>query len=172
MQRKQSPCQQQRKKLNFSYTFENVPHRNVTACKYLGILISYYLNLTAHVEYITKKALSKLFFLTQSLHHSTPETKLLAYVMRIRPIFKYANVAWFPFTDKNMGALGRVQQKAVRFIYNSYRRTDSLTALLQRADLSTLARRAKLHRLKFLYMLLRNSFKINPASYVKVNFKQ
>lgn len=92
--------------------------------------------------------------------------------MLIRPILEYANVAWFPFTNKHVGALERVQRKAARFIYNRYRRTDSPTALLKRADLPTLASRAKLHSLRFLYLMLHNSLKINPASYVKANCRR
>lgn len=49
------------------FVFTGKTLRNVAACKYLGILISSDLNWTAHVEHITQKALSKLFFLERTL---------------------------------------------------------------------------------------------------------
>lgn len=46
------------------------------------------------------------------------------------------------------------------------------TALLKRPDLPTQPSRAKLHSLRFLYLVLHNSLKIYPASYVNANWKR
>lgn len=120
-----------------------------------------------HLENIAEKALKKLFFLKRTLRHADRDTKLLAYVTLVRPILEYASIIWFPFTDSGISTLERVQRKAIRFIFNRYRRLDSPTQLLRHADLPTLESRAKIHRLKFLYLLLHNCFKIDHAKYVK-----
>ena len=121
------------------------------------------------MQQTSKKALNKLFFLKRSLTGSTFETRYLAYTSLIRPILEYASVAWFPHTKNCILTLERVQRKAVRFIFNRYRRNDSPTELLRLAGLATLSSRAKVHRLKFLYFLLHNAFKLSPTSFVTYN---
>lgn len=49
----------------FSYSLGNVPLRNITVCKYLGILISSDLNWTAHVEHVTERLSASYFFLSE-----------------------------------------------------------------------------------------------------------
>lgn len=152
--------------LTFPYSINGTPLRNVSQYKYLGVTISSDLSWNAHVQQISKKAMNKLFFLKRSLAGSTFETRSLAYTSLIRPTLEYASITWFPHTKYNIAALERVQRKAVRFIFNRYRRSDSPTELLRQAGLTTLSNRARVHRLKFLYLLLKNNFKINPRSFV------
>lgn len=154
-------------RLPFHYGYNNIVLRNVSQYKYLGVIITSDLSWTVHLENITEKALKKLFFLKRTLRHADRDTKLLAYVTLVRPILEYASIIWFPFTDSGISTLERVQRKAIRFIFNRYRRLDSPTQLLRHADLPTLESRAKIHRLKFLYLLLHNCLKIDHAKYVK-----
>lgn len=156
-------------KFNFQYHLNNVPLRKVYQYKYLGITIASDLSWTEHVRQVSKKAMSKLFFIKRALSFATHETKLLAYVTFVRPVLEYASIVWFPHTANNIAILERVQRKAVRFIFNRYGRNDSPTALLHRAGLATLDSRAKVFRLKFLYLLLHRSFRINPDLYL--NFR-
>ncbi|CAN7977207.1 unnamed protein product [Ixodes persulcatus] len=51
-------------------------------------------------------------------------------------------------------------------MFNKYRRTDSPTELLKKSGLLTLPNRAKRLRLKFLYSLLHDAFKIDKSKYV------
>lgn len=60
----------------------------------------------------------------------------------MRPILKYANTAWFPHSKTNIEKLGTVHRKAVRYIHNKYKRTDSPTNLLVASGLQTLEARA------------------------------
>lgn len=54
---------------------------------------------------------------------------------------------WPLFMPRDSECIERVQRKALRFIYNAYGRTDSVTELLNRSGLPTLKSRRKLHRL-------------------------
>lgn len=157
-----------KRKLVYPYSINNAIIPSVSEHRYLGLIISSDLTWTAHIQQVTRKAMQKLFFLKRILRHSTFETKHLAYVTLIRPILEYANVVWFPHTKNNIHTLEMIQRKAVRFLYNRYKRTDSPTELSQCAGLHTLASRAKLQRLKFLYMLLHNSFKLNYSDFINI----
>lgn len=56
-----------------------------------------------------------------------------------------------------------VQRKAIRFCFNKYKLTDSLTELLKRAGLLTLQSRAKLARLKFSFQFIHGDINIDVS---------
>lgn len=93
-------------------------------------------------------------------------SKLLAYTTFVRPVLEYANTVWFPHSLTSITKLESVQRKAIRFVYNKYKRTDSPTNLLTSSGIRTLSTRAKQARLKFLYQLLHHSYKIDVSKYV------
>lgn len=111
--------------------------------------------------------MQKLFFIRRSLHLAPTSTKLLAYKTFIRPILEYGNTVWFPHTVTNIKKIEKVQRKAIRFIHNKFKLADSPTTLLAVSGLPTLETRAKQARLKFLYQLLHNYFKIDVSNYVE-----
>lgn len=84
-------------------------------------------------------------------------------------MLEYANIVWFPHTNKNITILERIQRKAVRFIFNKYRSTDSPTALLQCAKLASLETRSKFHCLKFLHQLIHRKLRIDSESFLTLN---
>lgn len=119
--------------------------------------------------YLVKRS-SNYFFLKRTLEHSSRETKLFAYTTLVRPVLEYALIAWFPHTQTNVNILESVQRKAIRFVHHKYGRFDSPTESLKRSSLLTIADRAKLGRLKFVYLLLNDAFKMDKNKYV--NFSQ
>lgn len=137
-----------------------------TQYEYSVVTISSELNWNVHVQQMFEKAINQLFFLRRSLAGSTFETRSLAYTSLIQPIIEYASIARFSHSEQNITALERLQRKTVHFIFNRYRRSDSPKELLRLAGLTNLSKQARVHRLKFLYLLLQNSFKINPGSFV------
>lgn len=158
-------------KLLFPYSLDGVTLRTATQYKYLGVLISSDLKWTAHVHQVTKKAMNKLFFLKRTLRYATTDTKRLSYITFIRPMLEYANIVWFPSTNTDIAMLENVQRKAVRFIFNRFKRTDSPSELLRQAELSTLRDRAKVHRLKFFNQLLNGHFKTNASAFAVIKEK-
>lgn len=153
----------------FTYKITDTPLDKVSQHKYLGITITSELRWDTHISNVAASALRKLFFLKRSLRLSPPSTKLLAYTTFIRPILEYANTVWFPHTTTHIMTLENVQRKAIRFIHNKYRRTDSPTNLLSASGLHTLAIRARQARLKFLYQLLHNCYKIDVTKYISLS---
>lgn len=150
----------------FDYVVDGTVLTKVNAHKYLGVTLTADLKFTQHIDNIAAAALRKLFFLRRCLKLAPTPVKLLAYKTFVRPILEYANVVWFPHTKINIRKLEAVQRKAIRFIHNKYRHTDSPTMLLNASHLKTLAKRAKEACLKFLFQILNNSFKINASKYI------
>ena len=72
----------------------------------------------------------------------------------------------FPYTQHGTEKLENVQRKAVRFVYNRYRRDVSTTELLHRAGLPTISARAKFLRLKFVFLLLNGYLKMDASRFL------
>lgn len=96
-------------------------------CKNTCVLFTNNVLLNKHIDTITRKASARLRFLRRSLKLAPPNLKPLSYKTLVRPLLKYADMIWDPFTASNISSLEKIERKAVRFICNKYRTTDSLT---------------------------------------------
>lgn len=157
--RKKSP-------LPYTYCINNHVVSTVTTYKYLGVMITSDLKWNQHITYIQKKAMQKLGYLKRTLGKSTRDIKLLAFKTYVRPLLEYASVIWDPHTAANISKLEAVQRKAARFIFNSYNRYTSPTALLQAANLEDLSVRRYRERLKTFYLLYHQKFRMNTNAYI------
>lgn len=108
----------------------------------------------------------KLGYLRRTLAKSTSNIKLLAYKTFIRPLLEYATPVWDPYTQASINIIEMIQRKSVRFIFNSYRRHTSVSALLQEANLETLEVRRYRERLKMLYLIHREHVKLDKKLYI------
>lgn len=149
-----------KKPLTFDYNINNTFLSEVSCCKYLGLWISNDLKWNTHINYVISNANRKLFFLRRALKLTTPSVRLLAYKSVVLPILDYAVMIWDPHTKTNLTKLEKVQRRAARFIYNTFTRT-SVTELLKRTNLPSLAQRNRCSRLKFLYQLIKGHYKID-----------
>lgn len=153
----------------YVYSINNIPLTRVHEHKYLGLIISHDLRWESHINSIVSSALKRLFFLRRRLREAPPETKLLAYNTFIRSVLEYGNTIWFPYTQQLINKLEGVQRKAIRFIFNKYRTSDSPSQLLNQACILTLQKRARLARLKLLFQLVHNSLNIDTSLYISVD---
>lgn len=152
--------------MNYSYNINGTQLVKVHEHKYLGVILTSNLKWDSHIVHITSAALRKLFYIRRCLRLAPKSTKLLAYTTYIRPVLEYASTVWFPYTATNIKKLEKVQRQAVRFICNKYKRTDSPTNMLSDCGLPTLEFRAKQARLKYLFQLLHNHYKIDAYKFI------
>lgn len=153
--------------LKFQYNLGNHSLSFVSQYKYLGLVITSDLRWNEHISYIEKKAFSKLGYLRRALAKATRDTKLLAYKTYVIPILEYASAVWDPHTQANIDKLESVQRKAVRFIFNAYRRDTSPSALLESAKLETLESRRYHERMKLFYLIYNDKLAIQKSSYIE-----
>ena len=67
--------------------------------------------------------------------------KKRAYEALVRPILEYASAAWSPHTQAKIKKIEQVQRSAARFIQADYRRTSSVTSMIDALKWDTLATR-------------------------------
>lgn len=150
----------------FTYNVQDTPVTEVSKYKYLGLTINSQLKWNDHIQYITSSALRKLGLLRHKLKGTPANVKLLAYNSIIRPKLEYAAIVWDPHTAKDIKEIEKVQRRAVRFIYNKYKRTDSPTNLMTTNQIKPLHLRRKIARLSFLHSLIHGKLGISATPLV------
>jgi hypothetical protein len=112
--------------------------------KYLGVNINEKLSWNDHISQVTKKAHNTISFLQRNTSNCPRDTKALCYTTLVRPLVEYSSVVWDPHTQTNIREIEKVQRRAARYVFNDYRRTTSVTNLLQTLQwISLEERRAK-----------------------------
>lgn len=86
--------------------------------------------------------------------------------MLVRPMLEYACEVWDPYVKELQLKLESVQRQALRFIYSSYRRQDSVSPLYDRASLPLLQVRRKQKRLKLFYSIINNLTLVDMHRYI------
>ena len=69
------------------------------------------------------------------------QTQHFLRVALVRPIMEYAAVIWDPFTSSNIQRLEMVQRRSARMVCSDFRRTSSVTSMLQQLQWPTLQER-------------------------------
>ena len=119
-----------------------------------------------HITKITNKANSTRGFLQRNLRQCSTNVKSLAYIAYVRPIVEYASVVWSPHTQSQKNLLEMVQHKATRFVFNSYTRNTSVTALFNKSDWLTLEDRRNYAKVIMFYKMLHNAVSIDFLPYL------
>ena len=71
-----------------------------------------------------------------------------AYKGMVRPILESGSSDWYPYTDKLQEELGKVQNRAARFVTRNYEyETGSMTGILGQLKWESLKKRRKDNRL-------------------------
>ena len=128
------------KPISFDYTLHNTVLENVPHTKYLGVTIQSNLKWDVHCKQVAAKATNTLNVLKRNLK-STKEVCERAYKSLVRPQVEYAASVWSPWLARDKARIERVQRRAARYVYNTYSRYSSVTAMLQSLDWETLESR-------------------------------
>ena len=145
-----------RKPINFDYRMEGKPIIKSPTEKYLGVVLSEDLRWNAQCKEVRSKASRILGILKRNLGPCSKEVKTRAYHAMVRPRLEYATAAWNPHTDKNVDSLEMVQRQAARFVCSDYRRTTSVTGLLENLGWDTLEHRRLLIQSTMFYKIHNN----------------
>ena len=147
---------------HFMYTMFTEPLEVSTQHPYLGILLSQDLKWTPHINSITAKANSTLGFLRRNIRGASREVRAKAYTSLVRPKLEYASEVWDPqrrqYASSNTleNKLESVQRRAIRYVFNDYRSSTSVTQLQNQLGWQTLQQRRMQSRLVLLYKATHN----------------
>jgi len=101
-----------------NYYLGNQKTTEAGCCKYLGIIILSDLSWADKVNYTVQKAWRALHFVMCIVKEGNKNTKSLAYTSLVRPILEYGAACWDPYRKCQISALGRVQNKAAKFVHH------------------------------------------------------
>ena len=150
-----------------NYTLHGHQLQHVNSVKYLGLTVSNDLRWDKHVDQVVAKANNTLSFLRRNLNIHNPKVKAHAYKSLVRPLLEYCCSVWDPHTDhltKNLRWSNVVQQGLLPgFTLNKYRRTDSVTAMLETLSRPTLSERRLHARLSMLFKIHHNLVAIDAS---------
>ena len=119
---------------------------------YLGIVFDQTMTFNPHSNSITSKATRTLNFVKRNLCNCSQQTKSrLAYTNLIRPTLEYASSVWDPYHNNHIASIEKIQRRALRWIFNDYNFSHSVTTMLQSLNLPTLQHRRKRMCLTLLY---------------------
>ena len=140
----------------YSYKLSGQVLDEVKDSKYLGVTIIDNLNWSKHITTTTTKANARLSFIKRNLKDCRQKLKEIAYFSLVRSFVDYASTVWDPHQKFNQEKLEMVQRRAARFVKSKYRRTDSVTAMLDELGWPILSKRRKDARLILFYKIINN----------------
>ena len=131
----------------FNYTLGDHPLEVTNCHPYLGVDLSNNFLWRNHINRITASANKQLGFIRRNLYSCTKEIKQTAYLALVRPLTEYASSVWDPYHKDLILKLEMIQRRAARFVSNDYRKTSSVTAMLQELDWVSLEDRRTANRI-------------------------
>ena len=161
-----------RKHILVSYTIHGHTLEEVSSAKYLGVTLQKNLSWNTHIDSTAKKANNTRAFLQRNLQQYPRKTKELCYKTLVRPIMEYASVVWDPFTEDNIRKLEMVKRRAARMVYSDYRRTSSVTPMLQQLQWTNLQERRAQAKVIMVYRIVYDLVDIPVSSQLPYSRKR
>ena len=126
---------------------------NVTAVKYLSVILTSNISWSNHISAISSKARKLIGVLYWKFyHHSDPQTLLRLYQSLIHPHLEYACSIWDPHLKKDIEMLESVQKFGLKICLKKWHSTYG--NLIDQAGIPSLAVRLKLLKLCQLFNIL------------------
>ena len=161
-----------RKPSIFQYNILGQPLGRADQHEYLGVTISHDLQWSYHCSKITKKASRTLGLLRHTLSPCSQDVKARAYQALVRPQLDYAAEAWNPYTVTVVNRLEQVQRAAARFVFRDFRRSTSVSSLIDTLGWDQLHTRRLASQLTMFYKIKHGLVNIplphiiQPATYI------
>ena len=150
-----------------SYTLSGQVLGEVEDTKYLGITLSDNLDWSKHITTTTAKTNARLSFIKLNLKDRPKTLKELAYFSLVHSFTDYCSTVWDPHQKYNHDKLEIVQRMAARCVKSKYKRTESVTAMLNELSWHSLSKRREDARLILFYKIINNLAKV-PHEHILV----
>ena len=151
-----------------SYQIQGQVLKEITKAKYLGVTIDKTLSWNSHIDTVTKRANQTISFLQRNLSSCPKDIKEASYKTLVRPQLEYAATVSDPATKTGIHKVEAVQRLAARFCQNDYRRTSSVTSMIQNLGWEELQYRREQCKTVMMYRTINNLVDIpsSPQQYV------
>lgn len=153
--------------IHTGYTLHGQVLESTSSARYLGVDISDNLNWSQHIGRATSKANSSLGFLRRNIPTKNTQLRAAAYKAVVRPQLEYAASVWDPHTGLLIRQTEAVQRRAARWVYSDFRRTSSVTGMLNALSWRTLEQRRADARLVLMYKIVHEQVAIPSAQLVR-----
>ncbi len=138
---------------------DNVPIKEVTSHKHLGVYFSKTGNWHTHTDTIRSKAIVRLNMLRRHKFYLDRKSLELMYFIYIRPILEYADVVWDNCTLYEKEELEKIQLEAARIVCGATKLV-SLDLLYKETGWEKLSSRRRKHKLITFYKMYKH---LSPA---------
>ena len=159
--------QKRKKPVLFDYKLHGITLQLTKNAKYLGIQISDDLAWSKHINQMTTKSNNTLKFIKRNIQTNIHKIKETAYKTYVRPLLEYSATVWDPWQKKYINQIEMVQHRAVRYIFNDYNFTSSVSSMLNQLALPTLEKRRKIASLSMFYKINHGLVRIKFPDYIK-----
>ena len=150
----------------FDYQLHGITLQTTKNAKYLGRNISDDLTWSRHINQTAAKGNNTLKFIKRNIQTHNSKIKETAYKTYVRPLLEYSSSVWDPWQKKYIKSLEMVQHRAVRYMFNDYGTTSSVTAMLNKLSLPTLENRRKISSLVMFYKINTGLVRISLPPYI------
>ena len=114
----------------------------------------------------TKRANQTISFLQRNLSSCPKDIKEVSYKTLVRPQIEYAATVWDPSTKTGINKVEAVQRLAARFCHNDYRRTSSVTSMIQNLGWEQLQHRREQCKTIMMYRIVNDLIDIPAENYL------
>lgn len=144
--------------ITFNYSLDSVVLERKVIIKDLGIFFDSQLSFRPHYDYISKKGLQLLGFVTRNTRHfKRPNTFLTLYYSLVRSILEYGSAVWSPFYEVHIQTIERVQKRCLKIMTYKFgygRTLSSYSERLKTFNVVPLETRRKEQDLLYLHKIL------------------
>ena len=156
-----------RSPLQTQYTIHGQVLNSVDSAKYLGLNIHKTLSWDDHINKVTKKAHNTLSFLGRNISRCPTNIKAQCYSTLVRPSLEYASTVWSPAKKGSISQIEAVQRREARFATGDFRRTSSVTAMMQHLNWTPLEVRRNNARVVMMFRIVYDLVDIPTAPYLQ-----
>ena len=138
----------------FKYMLHGVSLKETDSAKYLGVNISCDLSWGKHIDQIATKTNNSLNFIKRNIRTNNVRLKESAYKSYVRPVVEYAASVRDPWQNKYLyRKIEMIQQRAVRYKFNDFSFTSSVSNMLSKLNLPTLQKHRQISALIMFYKI-------------------
>ena len=123
------------------------------------------LSWSQHITNIVKKSSNTLNFIKRNLSDCSSNVKASAYLTMVRPQIEYASAVWDPYYNNDKNRLESIQLRAARWVFSDYRRTSSVSSMLQQLSWPSLQIRRKISRLQLFHKIFHHQTSLSIPTY-------